>query len=64
MLVYEILKFLNDELPATRQLPSPQPSPTLQQAQVNRPVVTAKARSARKPARGAKPKTKKAARKS
>ncbi len=63
MLVYEVLKFLNEDLPATKQLPSPQPSPTLQQAQVNKPTVTAKARSARKPARGAKPKTKKTARK-
>jgi len=59
MLVYEILKFLNEELPAV------QPAPTLVQApaQVSKPEVTAKARSARKPARGTKPKTKKIARK-
>ena len=63
MLVYDVLKFLNEELPATKQLPPLQPSPTLQQAQVSKPAVTAKARSARKPARGAKPKAKKAARK-
>lgn len=66
MLVYEGLKFLNEDLPATKQLPPAQPAPTLYktQAQVSKPAVTAKARSARKPARSAKPKTKKTARKS
>lgn len=65
MLVYEILKFLNEELPVAQQLPTAQPAPTLYQAQaqVSKPAVTAKARSARKPVKGAKPKTKKAARK-
>jgi hypothetical protein len=64
MLVYEILKFLNEELPATQRLAPPQPAPTLYQAQVevSRPTKMVGA-SARKPARGAKPKTKKAARK-
>ncbi len=33
MLVYEVLKFLNEELPATQRLASPQPAPTLYQAQ-------------------------------
>lgn len=65
MLVYEILKFLNDELPVAQQLPPAQPAPTLYQAQTqaSKPVVKAKARSARKPAQSAKPKTKKPARK-
>ena len=64
MLVYEMLKFLNEDLPVAQQLPPPQPSPALYQAQaqVSKPAVRARA-SARKPARGAKPKTKKAARK-
>ena len=64
MLVYEILKFLNDDLPVARQLPPAQPSPALYQAQaqVSKPAVRARA-SERKPARGAKPKTKKPARK-
>jgi hypothetical protein len=64
MLVYEILKFLNDDLPVARQLPPAQTSPALyqSQAQVSKPAVRARA-SARRPARGAKPKTKKPARK-
>ena len=65
MLVYEILKFLNDDLPVARSLAPAQPSPTLYQAQpqASKPAVTARARSARKPVKGAKPKTKKTARK-
>jgi hypothetical protein len=65
MLVYEVLKFLNDDLPVAQRLAPVQPAPTLGQAkaQVSKPAVKAKARSARKPARSAKPKTKKAARK-
>jgi hypothetical protein len=63
MLVYEILKFLNDDLPKARSLASSQPAPTLQQAPAGKPAVAAKARSARKPVKGAKPKTKKAVRK-
>ena len=64
MLVYEILKFLNEDLPATKQLPPAKPAPTLYQAQtkISKPAVKARA-SARKPARSAKPKTKKTARK-
>jgi hypothetical protein len=65
MLVYEILKFLNEELPMAQSLAPAQPAPTFQQAQAegSKPVVTARARSGRKPARGTKPGTKKAARK-
>jgi len=61
MLVYELLKFFNEDLPAQQRLAPTRPAPTLgqTQAQVSKPAV----RSARKPARGAKPKTKKAARK-
>ena len=64
MLVYEVLKFFNDELPVLR-LSSTQPAPALGQAhaQESKPSVTPRARSARKPAGGAKPKTKKPARK-
>ena len=64
MLVYEILKFLNEDLPVAQQLPPAQPSPALYQArvQVSKPAVRVRA-SARKPAKSAKPKTKKAARK-
>ena len=65
MLVYEVLKFFNEDLPATRRLAPPQPAPVLQktQARVSKPAVTPRVRSTRKPARGTKPKTKKAARK-
>jgi hypothetical protein len=65
MLVYEILKFLNDDLPVARQLPLAQTSPAMYQAQaqVSKPAVKSKARSGRKPARSAKPKTRKPARK-
>jgi hypothetical protein len=64
MLVYEILKFLNEDLPVAQSLPPAQPAPTLPQAptQVSKSAVKVRA-SARKPARGAKPKSKKAARK-
>jgi hypothetical protein len=65
MLVYEVLKFFNEDLPSTRRLAPPQPAPTLYktQAQASKPAATPKVRSARKPARSAKPKTKKPARK-
>lgn len=65
MLVYEMLKFLNEDLPVAQQLPPAQPSPTLYQAQdqVIKPEVKARA-SVRKPARSTgTPRTKKAARK-
>jgi hypothetical protein len=64
MLVYEILKFLNEDLPVAQSLPPAQPAPTLQQApaRVSKPTVKVRA-STLKPARGAKPKSKKAARK-
>jgi hypothetical protein len=65
MLVYEMLKFLNEELPAPKRLAPTQPAPTLQQAQaqVSKPAVTSRVRSARKPAQGGNSKAKKAARK-
>jgi hypothetical protein len=65
MLVYEMLKFVNEELPAPQRLAPTQAAPTLgqAQAQVSKPAVTPRVRSARKPARGGKSKTKKAARK-
>jgi hypothetical protein len=65
MLVYEVLKFLNDDLPVAQRLAPPQPAPTLYktQAQAGKPAVTPRVRSARKPARSSKPKTKKPARK-
>jgi hypothetical protein len=64
MLVYEVLKFFNEELPVLR-LSTTQPTPALGQAQAraSNPSVTPRARSARKPAGSAKPKTKKPARK-
>ncbi len=65
MLVYEVLKFFNEDLPATRRLAQAQPVPTLGQTQpqVRKLAATSGVRSARKPARSAKPKTKKTARK-
>lgn len=59
LLVYELLKFFNEDLA------SAQPAPTLggAQAQGSKPAVTPRVRSARKPAGGGKSKTKKAARK-
>jgi hypothetical protein len=64
MLVYEVLKFFNDELPVLRLAPT-QPAQALGQvqAQASKPSATPKTRSARKPAGSAKPKTKKPARK-
>jgi hypothetical protein len=63
LLVYEVLKFFNAELPASN-LPAPaRPAPTLQQAQVGKPSATPRRRSANKPAGGGRPKTKKSARK-
>jgi hypothetical protein len=65
MLVYEVLKFFNEDLPSTRRLAPPQPAPTLYktQAQASKPAVTPRVRTVRKPARVGKPKTKKAVRK-
>jgi hypothetical protein len=65
ILVYEILKFFNEESPVSQRLATAQPPPTLggAQAQASKPSVTPKSRSARKPTRGAKPKTKKTPRK-
>ena len=66
MLVYEVLKFFNEDLPPTRRLAPPQPAPVLRQAQaqVSKPAVRPRVRSARKPARsGGTSKTKKASRK-
>ena len=65
MLVYEVLKFFNEELPALQRPATKQPAPAQgpAQAQLSKPLVTPKARSARKPAGGAKSKTKKTARK-
>jgi len=65
MLVYDVLKFFNEDLPSTRRLAPPHPAPTLYktQAQASKPAVTPRVRSTRKPARSGKPKTKKPARK-
>jgi hypothetical protein len=65
MLVYELLKFFNEDLPAPQRLAPTQPAPNLKQAQVqaSKPAVTPRVRSTRKPARGGRSKTKKAVRK-
>jgi len=65
LLVYEMLKFFNEESPVLPRLVPTQPAPAVQQAQTqaSKPSVAPKARSARKSARGGKSKTKKAARK-
>jgi hypothetical protein len=65
LLVYEILKFLNEELPALQRPAPSQSAPSLAQvpAKESNLAATPRVRSARRPVRGSKPKTKKTVRK-
>jgi hypothetical protein len=65
LLVYEVLKFFNDDSSVPQRLAPAQPAPPVKQAQAqaSKPAAAPQSRSARKPTQGAKPKTKKAARK-
>jgi hypothetical protein len=65
LMVYEVLKFFSEDLPAPQRLVPARPALTPQpaRAQASKPSAAPKARSTRKPAQGGKAKTKKAARK-